>query len=326
MDFNRDEEKVVIRGTIERESEDAFLSSAENWEKLVESVFSSFIKKYQCYHVAEPKLVKFLLQDLSVWSDDIGMYAADGYVVLVGEMEAIIKKQILLQKKCHTITKEVPVEEEQYKLVEKDFIQQLSIHGPEVKIHIGDAKVILEGPEEEVQSGVAKLEELIKLVLRSDSNSQDPQVQATRGSLISDSFILDGPGAQWYFWRDGQVSKNLVERSCKVLIREQPHDCSHIFKPNLRSPNIFRTSKSFIGSTVGSTVVNKASLEIILGSLEDEQVGTFMFCLTSNQKQQYNTHISICVIFVGRCVGGPYAEKSAHIYKYWQMFTGKSRI
>lgn len=325
MDFNQDEEQAVIRGTIEKESEDAFRSSAENWEKLVDSVFSSFIKKYQCYHVVEPKQVKFLLQNLSVVTDDIRMYTADGHVVLVGEMEAIIKKQILLLEKCHTITKEVPVEEKQYKLVEKEFIQQLGIHGPEVKIHIGDAKIILEGPEEEVQSGVAKLEELIKKVLGSDSHSQDHQVQATQGSLISDSLILDGPGAQWYFWRDGQVSKNLVERSCQVLIREQPHECSHIFKPKLRSTNSSSVCKSFIGKKVGSTVVNKASLEIKLGSLEDEQVGTFMLCLTSNQKQQYNTHIAICVIFVGECVGGPYAEKSANIDKNWQMFTEKSR-
>ncbi|XP_034412586.1 protein mono-ADP-ribosyltransferase PARP14-like [Cyclopterus lumpus] len=40
-------------------------------------------------------------------------------------------------------------------------------------------------------------------------------------SLVSDTLVLDGPGAQRYFRAEGRVSKELVETSGGVLIREQ---------------------------------------------------------------------------------------------------------
>ncbi|KAM4537347.1 uncharacterized protein PAE49_021685 [Odontesthes bonariensis] len=54
------------------------------------------------------------------------------------------------------------------------------------------------------------------------------QVQETRRSLsaalaglISDTLVLDGPGPLRYFQGDGKVSKELVESSCQVLIRDR---------------------------------------------------------------------------------------------------------
>ncbi|XP_072233038.1 uncharacterized protein [Leuresthes tenuis] len=40
-------------------------------------------------------------------------------------------------------------------------------------------------------------------------------------SLMSDTLVLDGPGALRYFQGDGKVSKELVESSCQVLIRDR---------------------------------------------------------------------------------------------------------
>ncbi|KAE8279183.1 Poly [ADP-ribose] polymerase 15 [Larimichthys crocea] len=46
-------------------------------------------------------------------------------------------------------------------------------------------------------------------------------LNATLASLTSDKLVLDGPGAQLYFQAEGKVSKELIESSCHVLIREQ---------------------------------------------------------------------------------------------------------
>ena len=98
------------------------------------------------------------------------------------------------------------------------------------------------------------------------------QVQETRrslssalASLISDTLVLDGPGALRYFQGDGKVSKALVESSCQVLIREQ-QDIS-----SLDARATPRTISS-ITPRPSVDVFNKINLKIKLSSLEDEQV------------------------------------------------------
>lgn len=100
-------------------------------------------------------------------------------------------------------------------------------------------------------------------------------------TLISDNLVLVGPGAQWYFQEEGKMSKELVESSCRVLIREQ----QGVYAPNAK-PKSSDTSSSSITriSTVerqrNSPVVNKTSLEIKLCGLEDDKVGQFLLCFT----------------------------------------------
>ncbi|KAE8279190.1 Poly [ADP-ribose] polymerase 14 [Larimichthys crocea] len=90
-------------------------------------------------------------------------------------------------------------------------------------------------------------------------------------SLLSDRLVLDGPGARQYFQAEGKVSKELVESSCHVLIREQQ---------GLNSPNVKSSSTGVtpiptprtLQTSPRSIAVNRTSLEIKLGSLVDEQV------------------------------------------------------
>ncbi|XP_040887490.1 protein mono-ADP-ribosyltransferase PARP14-like [Toxotes jaculatrix] len=109
-------------------------------------------------------------------------------------------------------------------------------------------------------------------------------------SLTSDTLVLDGPGAQQFFQEGGKVSKNLLESSCQVLIREQ----KTVFSPDVetKTQSISNASHSVThrpsvvrrdSHTVGSFAVNKASLEIKLGSLEDEQVNVLVVPMLNKQ-------------------------------------------
>ncbi|CAK6978810.1 protein mono-ADP-ribosyltransferase PARP14-like [Scomber scombrus] len=103
---------------------------------------------------------------------------------------------------------------------------------------------------------------------------------STLASLTSDTLVLDGPGAQHYFEREGKVSKELVESSCQVLIMAQQGVQSRNL--NTGSQSISNPGPSSVTShplmsrqrfsNVGSMAVNKTNLEIKFGNLEDEQV------------------------------------------------------
>ncbi|XP_075948692.1 uncharacterized protein LOC142950901 [Anarhichas minor] len=468
------EEEAVVRGDIEKDPGGAF-GAAEKWKIQVDRVFIDLTESYLCYTVVEQKEIKILLQDLSFVTDDIKVYSESGYVVVVGEVEAVNERISILEKSLPT-RKELPIAEKRFKLVEEEFCREMCAHCPKVKIHIGHAMITLDGPDMEVQSGATKLDELIKKVkekrvklcpalmdlitssdviskyearfqqslrspvsleagsdlvlssLSSDAldeaeaamqrdltvddvplqgaaavppdlnivkdilnkaknkanspelrvdvsfipevggtatakvrlvgyrenvnklkevlhdyqmtqveaqemlNLPHPElldcfhkvlslidikqtkvtlktsplphpcvlvsgprclVQETKqnlisalASLMSDTLVLDGPGAQRYFQAEGRVGKELVESSCQVLIREQQSVYSPIVETKPRSISSPSTS-SFASSTmslapqpisrlrsstVGSIAANQTSLEIRLGSLLDEQV------------------------------------------------------
>ncbi|KAM8900376.1 uncharacterized protein AB9W97_010328 [Spinachia spinachia] len=103
--------------------------------------------------------------------------------------------------------------------------------------------------------------------------------QALRSALASltvDAVVLDGPGAQRYFQAGGRVAKELVESSCLVLIREQqraqrpsaPIRPRSTGSPGSAAPRPLPGASSM---TAGSLAVNKRSLEIRMGRLEDQQ-------------------------------------------------------
>ncbi|XP_038587302.1 protein mono-ADP-ribosyltransferase PARP14-like [Micropterus salmoides] len=416
-----------------------------------------------------PKQVKILQQDHSIVTGDIKVYTVQA-----------VKERIAFLEKSLPTRKELPIVEKQFKLVEEEFSREMRAHCPEVKIHRGNAMIILVGPDKEVQSGVTKHDELIKkvkekrvmlptdlikfitfssaiskyqtrfqqrlrnpvslevgsdLVLSSLSSDaldeaktavvrdlslatvqlqgaaavppdldrvkeimiraknkensgelrvdvsfipgpsgttvtkvrlvgynqnvnklkevlHDYQMNQVRthevlnlphpelvdcfdkvlalvgmkqtkvtlkalhfqypcvlvsgprclvqeaqqalisalASLTSDTLVLDGPGAQRYFQTEGKESKELVESSCQVLIREQK-------SRSIRSPSSLTPRPSITrrrSSTVGSVVVNKTSLEIKLGSLEEEQVNVLVVPMLN--RQLTSTKIGKCLL------------------------------
>ncbi|CAI5669249.1 unnamed protein product [Oreochromis niloticus] len=163
VELNFDEEVVLVRGEVDKGPGGGFGGAAEKWECQVDRVFIQLTETYLCYHVLEPKLVKMVLQDPSFKTDDIKVYTESGYAVVVGEVDAMKEKIAVLEKSLPT-KKEVPIVEKKFKLVEEEFNREMRANCPDVTIIRGSAMITLEGPDKEVQSGAAKLDELIKNV------------------------------------------------------------------------------------------------------------------------------------------------------------------
>ncbi|XP_073330732.1 uncharacterized protein [Pagrus major] len=118
-------------------------------------------------------------------------------------------------------------------------------------------------------------------------------LKATLANLTKDTLVLDGPGAQRYFQAEGKVSKELVESSCQVIIREQQ---------GVFSPKVKRSSTSSVKPrpaprqrrNTSSIVFDKTSLEIKLGSLVDEQVNVLVVPMINRQLN--STNIGQCLL------------------------------
>ncbi|XP_019208948.1 poly [ADP-ribose] polymerase 14 isoform X4 [Oreochromis niloticus] len=163
VELNFDEEEVLVRGEVDKGPGGGFGGAAEKWEYQVDRVFVQLTETYLCYHVLEPKQVKMVLQDPSFKTDDIKVYTESGYAVVVGEVDAM-KEKIAVLEKSQPTKKEVPIVEKKFKLVEEEFNREMRANCPEVTIIRGTAMITLEGPDKQVQSGAAKLVELIKNV------------------------------------------------------------------------------------------------------------------------------------------------------------------
>lgn len=133
-------------------------------------------------------------------------------------------------------------------------------------------------------------------------------LNATLASLTIDSLVIDGPGAQQYFAAEGKVSKDLVESSCQVIIREQQDLSSATVKTKPRSTSSLSFSRASTASfsslparpstaTGHSSTVNKTSLEIKLGNLLDEQVDVLVVPMI--KKQLNSTKIGKCLLSKG---------------------------
>ncbi|XP_042082638.1 protein mono-ADP-ribosyltransferase PARP14-like isoform X3 [Haplochromis burtoni] len=161
VELNFDEEEVLVRGEVDKGPGGGFGGAAEKWECQVDRVFIRLTETYLCYHVLEPKLVKMILQDSAFKTDDIKVYTESGYAVVVGEVDAVKEKIAILEKSLPT-KKEMPIVERNFKLIEEEFNREMRANCPKVTIIRGSAMITLEGPDKEVQSGAAKLVELIK--------------------------------------------------------------------------------------------------------------------------------------------------------------------
>ncbi|XP_039465730.1 protein mono-ADP-ribosyltransferase PARP14-like [Oreochromis aureus] len=163
VELNFDEEEVLVRGEVDKGPRGGFGGAAEKWEYQVDQVFIQLTETYLCYHVLQPKQVKMVLQDPSFKTDDIKVYIESGYAVVVGEADAM-KEKIAILEKSLTTKKEVPIVEKNFKLIEEEFNREMRANCPDVTIIRGSAMITLEGPDKQVQSGAAKLDELIKNV------------------------------------------------------------------------------------------------------------------------------------------------------------------
>uniref|UniRef100_A0A672GIB3 Poly [ADP-ribose] polymerase n=1 Tax=Salarias fasciatus TaxID=181472 RepID=A0A672GIB3_SALFA len=160
VELNCEEEKAVVRGDVERGSGGAFRGDTEKWEQQVNQIIVTITEEYDCYHVVEAKQVQVLLQNLSFVNEDIKVYRESGYPVIVGKAEAV-KERVTILTKSLLIRKEKPITENQLKLIEHEFCHELRAHYPDVQLSRGKGIIILEGLEDEVQSGATKLDELI---------------------------------------------------------------------------------------------------------------------------------------------------------------------
>ncbi|XP_015230985.1 PREDICTED: poly [ADP-ribose] polymerase 14-like isoform X1 [Cyprinodon variegatus] len=160
MQLDFEEEEAVVSGDIEKGLGGPCDGAAEHWELQVDKIFINLIESYRIHHVLEPKQVKKVLQDPFFVTDDVKVYSESGYAVMVGEAD-VVKEKIAVLDKSVAVRKEQQVVEKQFKLIEEDFNREMSTFHPEVKINWSVNMVFLEGPEEQVQSGSTKLNELI---------------------------------------------------------------------------------------------------------------------------------------------------------------------
>lgn len=89
-------------------------------------------------------------------------------------------------------------------------------------------------------------------------------VKAALATLTSDTLLLDGPGAHWYFKTEGIVNMGFIRRSRRVVIEDTLN-----FTGVTRSHG---TSTANISEGEQRTDSNKLKLEVKLGPLENEQV------------------------------------------------------
>ncbi|XP_076737820.1 uncharacterized protein LOC143416476 [Maylandia zebra] len=222
VEFNFEEEKAVVREDMRKGPGGC---SAEKVEQQLAWVFTSLIDTYLCYHVVKPKQVKMVLQDSAFKTDDIKVYTESGYAVVVGEVD-VVKEKIAILKKSLPTKKELPLVEKLFKLVEEEFNREMFANYPDVKVVRGSATITLEGPDKEVQSGAAKLDELIK-------NIKEKRVKFPTALL---TFIKTS----------GAISKYQAR-----------------FQQSLRNPVFFEVGSDLVLSSLSSDALNEAEAAVM---------------------------------------------------------------
>ncbi|XP_042073071.1 uncharacterized protein LOC106632728 isoform X2 [Haplochromis burtoni] len=225
VEFNFEEEKAVVREDMRKGPGGC---SAEKVEQQLAWVFTSLIDTYLCYHVVKPKQVKMVLQDPSFKTDDIKVYTESGYAVVVGEVD-VVKEKIAILKKSLPTKKELPLVEKLFKLVEEEFNREMFANYPDVKVVRGSATITLEGPDTDVQSGAAKLDELIK-------NIKEKRVKFPTALL---TFIKTS----------GAISKYQAR-----------------FQQSLRNPVFFEVGSDLVLSSLSSDALNEAEAAVMRDS------------------------------------------------------------
>ncbi|XP_058479514.1 protein mono-ADP-ribosyltransferase PARP14-like [Solea solea] len=110
-------------------------------------------------------------------------------------------------------------------------------------------------------------------------------------SIASEKLVLDGPGAQRYFQTEGKVSKDLVESSYQVLIREQQGVNAKEVRFTSPRPSMAQLNSK----TVENVAVKKTTLKIAVGSLEDEQVNVLVVPMVNKNLTSTNIGKSLLI-------------------------------
>ncbi|XP_046896608.1 protein mono-ADP-ribosyltransferase PARP14-like isoform X2 [Hypomesus transpacificus] len=132
------------------------------WVLQVEQIFDNVKNVYRPHYEMDSAGVKILKLNIAVLvTEDVKVYLEeDDFAVVVGRN--VNEKLKMLEEKNQT-RKDCPVSERQYYLVKEELEKELRVLSPGVKIsQNGPNNLILEGPNQEVQLGLTKLQELLK--------------------------------------------------------------------------------------------------------------------------------------------------------------------
>ncbi|XP_029943875.1 protein mono-ADP-ribosyltransferase PARP14-like isoform X2 [Salarias fasciatus] len=283
MELKCNEEEAVVRGDVDKGLGGAFGGVAEKWEQQVDQIIAYITEEYVCYHVVEVKQVQVLLQDLSFVNEDIKVYRGRGYAVIVGKAETVKERVAILEDyQMNQVMSQDTVNLSNPKFADC-FDKILDLTGvklPNVTLkvsHLPNPCVILSGPHCKVQEAKQAL-------------------LSALASLTSDTLVLEGTGAQRYYQATGKDSKELVERSFRVIIREQQCVSTPDVKSKQRSSSSPMTllPRPPVSAHNASSPINKANVAIKLGSLEDEQVNVLVIPMVN--KQLTSTQIGNCLL------------------------------
>ncbi|XP_046896631.1 uncharacterized protein LOC124480971 isoform X3 [Hypomesus transpacificus] len=137
------------------------------WVLQVEQIFNSVQNFYRPHYEVEPTKMKILKSNMAALeTEDVKVYLEeeDFAVVVVGRIGDVKEKLKMLEEKNQT-RNDWPVSERQYYLVKEELEKELRVLSPGVKIsQNGPNNLILEGPNQEVQLGLTKLQELVKMI------------------------------------------------------------------------------------------------------------------------------------------------------------------
>ncbi|XP_067101248.1 uncharacterized protein [Osmerus mordax] len=150
------DEAVVNGGTAGAESE------VRDWAQKVKQIFDKVQNVYRPHYEVDPVRIKILMSNIAALeTEDVKVYLEeDAFAVGVGR--DVKEKLKMLEVKTQT-RKDCPVSERRYYLVKEKLEKELRILSPGVKIsQNGSNALLFEGPNQEVQLGLTKLEELLK--------------------------------------------------------------------------------------------------------------------------------------------------------------------
>ncbi|XP_062305948.1 uncharacterized protein LOC134010096 [Osmerus eperlanus] len=132
------------------------------WVLQVEQIFDNVKNVYCPHYEMDSAGVKILKSNIAVLeTEDVKVYLEeDDFAVVVGRN---VKEKLKMLEEKLQIRMDYPVSERQYYLVKEELEKELRILSPRVKIYQnGPNNLVFEGPNQEVQLGLTKLQELLK--------------------------------------------------------------------------------------------------------------------------------------------------------------------
>lgn len=155
---------VVTRDAVQTDQNDVVQLK---WEAKVDIVLSEIQDRHIIHFEVEPKRLEILQKNSDLFAQKLGFYKEEGLYVIVGEHEEVEKflnviDTLHLRQQAR---KECPVSETRYALVKVQFEQEIKSRFPNIQIaQEQHGSLILNGPEEQIHSAAAKLQELLNQI------------------------------------------------------------------------------------------------------------------------------------------------------------------